>query len=117
MGVAVAFREDAPGPSVRAAASAPERQPGLDRLRGLAVAAVVAYHLGFGWAKGGYLGVDTFLGLSGFLITGGLLSEQGSSGPIALRRFWLRRARRLLPALLVLLAAAGVYATFVALPD
>jgi peptidoglycan/LPS O-acetylase OafA/YrhL len=61
--------------------------------------------------------VDTFLALSGFLITGGLISEQRSFGRIALRRFWLRRARRLLPALLVLLAAAGVYATFVALPD
>ena len=79
--------------------------------------AVVAYHLGFGWARGGYLGVDTFLVLSGYLITSGLLSEQERTGGIRLGAFWARRARRLLPALLVVLVAAAAYAAFVALPD
>ena len=90
---------------------------GLDGLRGLAVVAVVAFHLGFGWARGGYLGVDSFLVLSGYLITAGLLAEQQRSGRIGLRAFWGRRARRLLPALLVVLVAAALYAAFVALPD
>jgi peptidoglycan/LPS O-acetylase OafA/YrhL len=90
---------------------------GLDGIRGLAVAAVVAYHLGFGWARGGYLGVDTLLVLSGYLITAGLLSEHTRCGRVRLRAFWARRARRLIPALLVLLAALAVYATTIALPD
>src|SRR6202048_4159105 len=72
---------------------------GLDGIRGLAVAAVVAYHLGYRWAKGGYLGVDTFLVLSGYLITTGLVWEHSSPGRIALGRFWARRVQRLLPAL------------------
>ncbi|HUY63831.1 MAG TPA: acyltransferase family protein [Acidimicrobiales bacterium] len=77
--------------------------PGLDGLRALAIAGVVAYHLGLGWAAGGYLGVDLFFVLSGFLITGLLLEQWLSTGAIALGSFWARRARRLLPALLVLL--------------
>lgn len=90
---------------------------GLDGIRGLAVVAVVAFHLGFGWARGGYLGVDSFLVLSGYLITAGLLAEHRRSGRIGLPAFWARRARRLLPALLVVLVAAALYAAFVALPD
>jgi len=86
-------------------------------VRGLAVVAVVAYHLGFGWARGGYLGVDTFLVLSGYLITAGLLSEHAKSGYVRLRAFWARRARRLVPALMVLLVAVGLYASIAALPD
>src|ERR1700738_4221231 len=64
---------------------------GLDGIRGLAVAAVVAYHLGYRWAKGGYLGVDTFLVLSGYLITSGLLHEHRVSGHVWLGAFWVRR--------------------------
>jgi len=90
---------------------------GLDGIRGLAVAAVVAYHLGFGWARGGYLGVDSFLVLSGYLITSGLLGEHERTATVRLGAFWGRRARRLLPALLLLLGAAAAYATLVALPD
>src|ERR1700736_1131335 len=68
---------------------------GLDGIRGLAVAAVLAYHLGYRWAKGGYLGVDTFLVLSGYLITSGLLADHRRHGRIRLRAFWGRRLRRL----------------------
>ena len=79
--------------------------------------AVVAYHLGFGWARGGYLGVDTFLVLSGYLITAGLLAEHAREGHVHLGAFWARRARRLLPALLLVLVAAAGYAATIALPD
>jgi peptidoglycan/LPS O-acetylase OafA/YrhL len=74
-------------------------RPGLDGVRGLAVAAVVAYHLGH--LPGGFLGVDLFFVLSGYLITGIVLREAASTGSISLRRFWGRRIRRLVPALLV----------------
>jgi peptidoglycan/LPS O-acetylase OafA/YrhL len=89
----------------------------LDGLRGLAVVAVVAYHLGWGWAKGGYLGVDAFLVLSGYLITSILLTEHSRTGRIGLLNFWRRRARRLLPALVVLLAAVALWSRFAVLPD
>jgi peptidoglycan/LPS O-acetylase OafA/YrhL len=78
-------------------------QPALDGLRTFAVAAVIAYHFGAGWASGGFLGVDAFFVLSGYLITSLLLTEWGRSGRISLPAFWAPRARRLLPALLVVL--------------
>ena len=83
--------------------------PGLDGLRALAVVAVLLYHGGVSWSGGGFLGVEMFFVLSGFLITSLLVAEWGSSGRIALRAFWARRARRLLPALFALVAAIGVY--------
>ena len=73
----------------------------LDGLRGLAVALVLLYHGGVSQARGGYLGVTMFFTLSGFLITSLLLVEHGGSGRLSLRRFWGRRARRLVPALLL----------------
>src|ERR1700689_369483 len=79
------------------------RIPALDGLRAVAVAAVMAYHLDFGWAGGGYLGVDLFFVLTGVLITSFLIEERSESQTISLRRFWIRRARRLFPALLVML--------------
>ncbi len=82
--------------------------PALDGMRGLAVLAVLLYHAGVSWLPGGLLGVDAFFVLSGFLITGLLLAESGRSGRIDLRSFWLRRARRLLPALLLLLTLVSV---------
>jgi peptidoglycan/LPS O-acetylase OafA/YrhL/lysophospholipase L1-like esterase len=82
--------------------------PGLDGLRALAVAAVVAYHLGFRWAGGGLLGVGVFFTLSGYLITDILLAQLAGRG-IKLSRFWLGRARRLLPALLSMLAIVSVW--------
>ncbi len=77
--------------------------PSLDGIRAVAVLAVIFYHLGYGWAQGGLLGVDVFFVLSGYLITDLLLAEYKRNGFIQLRTFWLRRARRLLPALFVML--------------
>lgn len=88
--------------------------PGLDGLRAIAVIAVLLYHADLP-PRGGFLGVDSFFVLSGFLITALLLAEWRQHGEISLTRFWLRRARRLLPALLFLLAGTLLY-TAVALP-
>ncbi|HEV7761466.1 MAG TPA: acyltransferase family protein [Acidimicrobiales bacterium] len=81
-------------------------EPALDGLRGLAVAAVVVFHLDR--IDGGFLGVDLFFVLSGFLITSLLLTEQRGRGAIDLGRFWLRRARRLLPALFLVVTGIAV---------
>ena len=81
---------------------------GLDGIRALSVLAIIAFHSGLSWIPGGYYGVDAFFALSGFLITTLLLGEWGASGTIGLRRFWGRRARRLLPALFLLVAVIGV---------
>ena len=83
--------------------------PGLDGLRALAVTAVIAYHLGYGWAQGGLLGVGVFFTLSGYLITDILVGQFAAAGRIKLGDFWLRRARRLLPALFVMLAVVTVW--------
>jgi peptidoglycan/LPS O-acetylase OafA/YrhL len=90
--------------------------PGLDGLRALAVAAVVVYHADIGLLGGGFLGVDLFFVISGFLITSLLLTEWERSGSLDLRAFWLRRARRLLPALFVVLVATLAFAVLF-LPD
>jgi peptidoglycan/LPS O-acetylase OafA/YrhL len=82
---------------------------GLDGLRGIAVGAVLLYHGGVVWAKGGFLGVEVFFVLSGFLITSLLLAEWSRSSAISLGAFWARRARRLLPALFCLVAVIGLY--------
>jgi peptidoglycan/LPS O-acetylase OafA/YrhL/lysophospholipase L1-like esterase len=81
---------------------------GLNGIRALSVLAIIAFHSGLSWIPGGYYGVDAFFVLSGFLITALLLAEWGASGRIGLRRFWGRRARRLLPALFLLVAVIGV---------
>ena len=81
-------------------------EPALDGLRGLAVAAVVVFHLGR--LPGGFLGVDLFFVLSGFLITSLLLAEHRGTGGVALGSFWARRARRLLPALFLVVAAVAL---------
>jgi peptidoglycan/LPS O-acetylase OafA/YrhL len=83
--------------------------PALNGLRALAVFGVVAYHLQLGWASGGYLGVDLFFVLSGFLITSLLLEEWVGAGRIDLVGFWARRAKRLLPALFLVLVALAAY--------
>jgi len=85
--------------------------PGLDGLRALAVLAVIAYHEQFAWAPGGLLGVGVFFTLSGFLITSILISQWAKLGQIKLGDFWLHRARRLLPALFVMLAVVTAWVT------
>jgi len=85
--------------------------PGLDGLRALAVTAVVAYHVNVGWTQGGLLGVGAFFTLSGYLITDLLLGQQERTGGLQLGDFWLRRARRLLPALFVMLAVVVAWVT------
>jgi len=77
--------------------------PAIDGLRALAVTAVAAYHAGAAWAPGGFLGVEVFFVISGFLTTGMVASARGGSG--GLGGFWARRARRLLPAAFALIAA------------
>ncbi len=84
--------------------------PGVDALRALAVLAVFFYHAGVSWLPGGFLGVDVFFVISGYLITSLLLREFRAGDHIALGRFWLRRARRLLPAVGVLIAVSMVLA-------
>jgi peptidoglycan/LPS O-acetylase OafA/YrhL len=100
-------------------ANAPHIQyrPGLDGLRALAVAAVFFYHSRIDWLPGGFLGVDLFFVLSGYLITSLLLVEWEARNRIDLRRFWLRRARRLLPALVVVVLGALVLASIFARQD
>ena len=81
------------------------------RLRALAVLAVIAYHEEFAWAPGGLLGVGVFFTLSGFLITSILISQWARLGGIKLGDFWLHRARRLLPALFMMLAVVTAWVT------
>jgi len=82
------------------------RLSGLDGLRGLAVALVVIYHLFPPALRGGFIGVDIFFVISGFLITGLIVAEQDSTGRFSPRRFWLHRVRRLIPALVPLVLVA-----------
>ena len=93
------------------------RLPGLDGLRAIAVIGVLLYHAGVGWLPGGFLGVDLFFVISGFLITSLLLSEASLVGHFSLRQFYLRRARRLLPALFVLLAVVAAFMAIFAAAD
>ena len=80
----------------------------IDGLRALAVASVFAYHADVGWARGGFLGVDVFFVISGFLITALLLAEWRRDAWLDVAYFWKRRALRLLPAVLVLLVGVWV---------
>ena len=84
---------------------------GLDGLRALSVIAVIFYHLNYPFAAGGYLGVTLFFVLSGYLITDLLCQEYEATATIDLKQFWLRRFRRLLPALYTVLLVVGVWIT------
>src|SRR5438128_1689048 len=96
--------------------------PGIDGLRAVSVLAVLAFHhylIGgheAGFAPGGFLGVEVFFVVSGYLITSLLLAERRRTGRVSLPRFWMRRARRLLPALFAMLAVVILYALWF-LPD
>ncbi len=100
----------------RTAAKRLSYQPALDGLRAVAVVSVILFHNGVSWMPGGFLGVDVFFVLSGYLITTLLLLEWHHPGGIDLKAFWTRRARRLLPALLLVLVAVAAYARFAADP-
>jgi peptidoglycan/LPS O-acetylase OafA/YrhL len=88
--------------------------PAIDGLRAVAVIAVMFYHLGFTWIPGGFLGVDLFFVISGYVITRLLLDSIAQSGGLNLRGFYLARARRLLPALIFMIVtttiAIGIWA-------
>ncbi len=90
--------------------------PALDGLRALAVLGVMAFHGGISFLGGGFLGVDTFFVLSGFLITTLLIAEWNRIDTIRLGMFWARRARRLLPGLFAMLLFVAWYAAFIAAP-
>ncbi len=88
----------------------PSRIGGLDGVRALAVVAVLVFHASAAWAPGGFAGVDVFFVVSGFLITTLLLREQETTGRLNLPAFYVRRARRLLPAAVVVVIVAGLAA-------
>jgi peptidoglycan/LPS O-acetylase OafA/YrhL len=90
------------------------RLSGLDGLRAIAVSAVVLFHADFYWARGGYLGVDLFFVISGFLITGLMAREVDRTGRLDLRDFYWRRAKRLLPASWLMMAAVVAVSAWVA---
>ncbi|GEA81022.1 acyltransferase family protein [Cellulomonas uda] len=103
--------QTAPDPTARRRTAGHIR--GLDGLRAIAVLAVIAYHLWPAAVPGGFLGVDVFFVVSGFLITTLLLRRMGGGGGLALRDFWVRRARRLLPALALVLVVGTLAARLV----
>ncbi len=96
------------GVHARRSATGKERIDALDGVRAIALLIIMGYHFGAGWLEGGFFSLDIFYVLSGYLITGLLLGEFSSRGRIVLSRFWLRRARRLLPALLVVLVVVSL---------
>ena len=82
--------------------------PAIDGLRAVAVIAVMFYHLGFTWIPGGFLGVDLFFVISGYVITRLLLDSIAQSGGLDLKGFYIARARRLLPALIFMLVSTTI---------
>jgi peptidoglycan/LPS O-acetylase OafA/YrhL len=90
--------------------------PALDGIRGVAIVVIMGYHGGVFLTSGGFYSLDTFFALSGFLITSLLISEWQRTQTIRLGAFWARRARRLLPALLVMLLGVALYAAFLVPP-
>ena len=83
--------------------------PAIDGLRGLAVIAVMLYHLGFSWIPGGFLGVDLFFVISGYVITRLILDSIARSGGLDLREFYKARVRRLFPPLIFMVITTALY--------
>lgn len=106
----VAVRPLGHPPFAGTAGRSARRYAGLDGLRAFAVAAVLVYHLFPGILPGGFIGVDVFFVVSGFLITSLLMRERGITGRIDLRGFWVRRARRLVPAIVLLVVVCSAAA-------
>ena len=92
--------------------SAIKYRPEVDGLRAIAVIPVVLFHLGASWIPGGFVGVDVFFVISGYLITSIILKEQ-AAGTFTFKDFWMRRVRRILPALLTVLLATSVASYFI----
>src|SRR4051794_24263501 len=99
--------------------AAPDRsfsyRPDIDGLRGIAVLAVVLYHVQLGGLKGGFVGVDIFFVISGYLITG-IIDREIDQGMFSFSAFYARRIRRLFPALFVMLAVTLLAGTVILLP-
>src|SRR3954452_25304169 len=98
-----------PAPVVARPVSDVPYLPGLDGRRALAVIAVMVYHANSSWLPGGFLGVEVFFVISGYLITLLLIGEHERSGRVSVKGFYTRRARRLLPALFTLLLGITIY--------
>src|ERR1700733_3131624 len=105
---------DSPGGESRARTSATgkDRISALDGLRAVSLLILMGYHFGVSWLQGGFFGLDIFYVLSGYLITGLLLGEYRRRGGVKLSAFWLRRARRLLPALVIVLVVVALMVRF-----
>ncbi|MFN8168655.1 MAG: acyltransferase family protein [Candidatus Nanopelagicales bacterium] len=116
MSGSVAARPEPPRPAPAPEPAASWRfRPDVEGLRAVAIVAVVGYHVGLPLFGGGFVGVDVFFVISGFLITGLLVAEAQGHGHVSLARFWARRARRLLPAATLVLAVVAL-ASWFALP-
>jgi peptidoglycan/LPS O-acetylase OafA/YrhL len=102
--------------AARPSATGKSRISALDGLRAVAVLIIMGFHFQVSWLPGGFIGVDVFYVLSGYLITGLLLGEYRRRGRIGLSAFWLRRARRLLPALLIVVVVVILLVRFVSPP-
>lgn len=103
--------------SARATRAADGFRPDLEGLRGVAILLVVACHCGIARCAGGFIGVDVFFVLSGYLITGLLATEHQTTGRIDLRAFFARRIRRLLPAAVLVFVLTGVAALVLLAPE
>ncbi|MCS4486669.1 acyltransferase family protein [Staphylococcus americanisciuri] len=90
----------------------PRYLPGLDGLRAISVIGIIIYHLNAQWLSGGFLGVDTFFVISGYLITSLLLFEYENYGRIDLVTFWIKRFKRLIPAMLFVVLFTVIYVVF-----
>jgi peptidoglycan/LPS O-acetylase OafA/YrhL len=97
-------------------AAAETYRPEIDGLRAIAVLVVVLFHLGFGWFSGGFVGVDVFLVISGYLITS-ILTTEMDRGEFSFSAFYKRRVLRIVPALALLLAVSTVAAILTLLPN
>jgi peptidoglycan/LPS O-acetylase OafA/YrhL len=107
----LAALSDGPGGGADSSASGRKFRPDVEGLRALAILLVVLYHANVPGVRGGFVGVDVFFVISGFLITGLLVSEAGRSGRVSILRFYARRARRILPAatLVIILTVLASY--------
>ena len=89
----------------------------IDGLRALAILPVLIYHAGFSWMPGGFFGVDIFFVISGFLITGIILNELNTTGRFSIVGFYERRARRIMPALFLVMIVTTIVACFILFPE